>query len=163
MTYPPSPGMPGPPQSPGLPGPPPKPHKTGRTTRTVIIVAAVVALLCCAGAFTASGVWFFRTVQGATAPARDAATAYLDDVRAGDHPAAYARLCDELRSQVTEEEFARARAAEPALGNYRVTATEVSSSTGSQSRAEVTVTAAGREQVLILVEEGGGWRVCGGI
>ncbi len=146
-----------------MPGPPSKPRGTGRTTRTVIIVAAVVALLCCAGAFTGGGIWFFRTVQGTTAPARNAATAYLDDVRDGNHPAAYGRLCEQLRSQLTEEEFARARAAEPPLGNYRVTATEVSSSTDSQSRAEVTVTAAGRQQVLTLVEEDGDWRVCGGI
>ncbi|WP_439650395.1 Rv0361 family membrane protein [Micromonospora carbonacea] len=151
MTYPPT------------PGPPPKPRRPGRTTRTVIIVAAVVALLCCAGALTGGGIWFFRTVQGATAPARDAATAYLDDVRDGNHPEAYARLCEEVRSQLTEEEFARARAAEPPLGGYRVTSTEVSSSTGGRPRAEVTVTGGGREKVLVLVEEGGDWRVCGGL
>ncbi|MFF3851956.1 hypothetical protein [Micromonospora sp. NPDC002575] len=163
MTHPPTPGVPGPPPIPGPAGPTPKPRGPGRATRTVIIVAAVAALLCCAGAFVGGGIWFFRTVQGATAPARDAATAYLDDTRAGNYPAAYARLCEDLRSQSTEEEFTRARAAEPPLGGYRVTSTRVSSSTGGRSRAEVTVAAAGREQVLILVEEGGDWRVCGGL
>ncbi|MFC8846582.1 MULTISPECIES: hypothetical protein [unclassified Micromonospora] len=160
MTYPPTPG---PPPSPGVPGPPPKPRAPGRTTRTVIIVAAVVALLCCAGAFAGGGIWFFRTVQGATAPARNAATGYLDDARAGNYPAAYARLCARLRSQLTEEEFTRAWSAEPPLGGYRVTRTEVSSGTESRSRAEVTVTSGDREKVLTLVEEGGDWRVCGGL
>jgi hypothetical protein len=125
----------------------------------VIIVVAVVALLCCAGA-VGGGFWLFSTVQGVTSPARDAATAYLDDVRAGDHSAAYARLCQRLRDRSTEEEFTRARRTEPPLGRYRVTDTTVNTDNGV-SRAEVTVTAGGQERVVVLVMEADQWRVCG--
>ncbi|WP_229401021.1 hypothetical protein [Micromonospora okii] len=96
------------PTAPGAPGPPPKPAGLGRTARIVIVVVAVVTLVCCAGSI-GGGFWLFSTVREATAPARDAATAYLDDTRAGDHPAAYARLCQRLRERSTEEEFTRLR------------------------------------------------------
>ncbi|RGC71043.1 hypothetical protein C5N14_00885 [Micromonospora sp. MW-13] len=151
VTYPPPPGM---------PGPPPKSRGLSRTTRIVIIVVAVVALLCCAGA-VGGGFWLFRSVQGATAPARDTATAYLDDTKAGNYPAAYARLCERLRGQVTEAQFARAWQAEQPLGGYRVTNTQVSTTNGDTS-AEVTITTADREKVITLVKEGDQWRVCGG-
>ncbi|WP_405115917.1 hypothetical protein OG559_14315 [Micromonospora sp. NBC_01405] len=151
MTYPPTPGFPGPPQ---------KSRGLSRTTRTVIIVVAVVALLCCAGA-VGGGLWLFRTVQGTITPARDAATAYLDDTKAGNYPAAYARLCERLRSRQTEAQFTRARQAEPPLDEYRVTDTQVHTSNGDTS-AEVTVKIADRNRVISLVKEGDQWRVCGG-
>ncbi|WP_405101113.1 hypothetical protein [Micromonospora sp. NBC_01412] len=154
MTYPPMPGMPGPP-------PPPKSRGLSRTTRTVIIVVAVVALLCCAGA-AGGGFWLFRTVQGTITPARDAATVYLDDVEAGNYPAAYARLCERLRGRQTEAEFTRARQAEPPLDGYKVTDTQVHTTTNGDTSAEVTIKIADRNRVINLVKEGGDWRVCGG-
>ncbi len=127
----------------------------------MIIVVAVVALLCCTGA-VGGGFWLFRTVQGTITPARDAATQYLDDAKAGNYPAAYARLCDRMRARLTEAQFTRAWQAEPPLDGYKVTDTQVHTSTNDDTSAKVTVKIADREKVISLVKEGDAWRVCGG-
>ncbi|MFI9528213.1 Rv0361 family membrane protein [Micromonospora rosaria] len=148
MTYPPNYGM---------PGPPPKPRGLTRTTRTLIIVAAVVTLLCCGGV-AGGGFWIFRTVQTSTAPARDVVSGYLEDTRSGDYPAAYERLCERLRGEMTEEQFTRQWSAEP-LGEYRITNTSVRTVNGT-STGEVTVSTGGDNRIFQVVKENGTWKVC---
>ncbi|GGM13625.1 MULTISPECIES: Rv0361 family membrane protein [Micromonospora] len=151
MTYPPP---------PGTPGGPPKAAGLGRTAKLLIVVAALATLLCCCGGLAGGGFWLYRTVQDATAGPRDALTGYLADVRAGNYPAAYDRLCELLRNRTTEEEFTRERAAEPPRGADRITNTTVRTSNG-RSRAEVHVVSDnGPAEVFQLVHEGDQWRVC---
>jgi hypothetical protein len=130
----------------------------GRTAKTLIIVAAVVVLLCCLGT-AGAGFWAYRAVQDATAGPREALSGYLDDAEAGNYPAAYDRLCEAVRTRVTEEQFAQEWAAEPQRESYRITNTSVRSSNG-RSRAEVHVTRGGEAEVFQLVREGEQWKVC---
>lgn len=144
------------------PAPPPAPRRN-RTTRTVLIIVGAVLAVCCLGG-VGGGFLLYRTVDGATAPARSAAVAYLDDLRAGNYPAAYGRLCNEWRGSVSQEEFTRDRSAEPKIKSYSVQGVNVSNSNGEVT-ATVTAritpeTGAESTNTLALRKEDGDWRVC---
>ncbi|MEU6073633.1 DUF4878 domain-containing protein [Micromonospora sp. NPDC047074] len=143
-----------------MPAPAPK---SGRTTRTILIVVAVVLAVCCAGG-VGGGFWLYRTYDSAAEPARDATSAYLDDVRAGNYQAAYGRLCASTRDVTTPEEFTRVQSAQAKITSYTFSGTNVSNHNG-QVRGVVTVrivqeTGAEVTWSIPLVKEGGEWRVC---
>ncbi|WP_173062547.1 Rv0361 family membrane protein [Phytohabitans houttuyneae] len=140
--------------------PAPKPR---RTARTVLIVVGAVLAVCCVGG-AVGGFALFRSVSNAIEPARDAATSYVDDVRAGDYPSAYGRLCQEVRDTTTLEDFTRAMSAGPRIQSYEINGVNVSNFNG---RSTATVTARMTQdsgatliQVFPLVKEDGEWRVC---
>ncbi|WFE27723.1 DUF4878 domain-containing protein [Solwaraspora sp. WMMD791] len=147
------------------PASPPEP-KSGRGRRTTIIVVAIVlavVLLCCVGA-AGVGFWLYQTISAATTPVRDAASAHLDALRAGDHAEAYQRLCAQQQALLTEAEFVDRESAGPQITEYDIVGTTVSSTNG-QATGVVTVditddSGAERQEVITLVEENGQWRVC---
>ncbi|MFI0792695.1 hypothetical protein ACH4OY_08350 [Micromonospora rubida] len=60
-------------------------------------------------------------------------------------------------------QFARTWEDEPSLDGYKVTDTQVHTTTNGDTSAEVTIKTGNREKVINLVKEGGDWRVCGGL
>lgn len=143
-----------------MPAPAPKPN---RTLRTILIVVGVVLAICCLGGI-GGGFWLYRTYDSAAGPARDATAAHLDDVRAGNHRAAYERMCARVRANTTPEAFAAAAKAEQDISSYKFTGTSVSNKNGQVSGVVTVriVRATGEEQTqsISLVKEGGQWRVC---
>ncbi|WP_030490305.1 DUF4878 domain-containing protein [Micromonospora chokoriensis] len=141
--------------------PSPKPHRTIRTV--LIVVSALLAVCCVVGAGV--GLWLYRTVKDAVEPARAAATAYLDDVQAGNYPGAYGRLCDRVRDTMTQEDFTRIQAAQLKISSYEITGVNVNNYNGrvtgtAQVEAVQEATGARFTQGMALVKEGGQWRVC---
>src|SRR5689334_14643862 len=115
------------PPTPGWePAPPPK-RKLSTTQKVIIIVAAVVVLCCGVGGV---GLYFgIRAVDNSTQPMRDAATGYLDNLKAGDYTTAYGRLCDRVRERLTPAQFASVKSADP-LADYDVTGYRISTQNG---------------------------------
>jgi hypothetical protein len=140
--------------------PAPKPR---RTVRTVLIVVGAVLGVCCLGGI-AGGYAIFRSVSNAVAPAREAATSYVDDVRAGNYQSAYGRLCQDVRNATTLEEFTSAQSAAPRIQSYKINGVNVSNyngrSTGTVTAQITQETGAVLTQVFPLVKEEGEWRVC---
>lgn len=134
-----------------------------KTTRTVLVVVGVVLAVCCLGA-AGGGFWLYRTYQGAAGPARSAATAYVDDLKAGNYQSAYERQCRDSRAAQTAEQFARAQSAQPKITAYKVQGVSVANNNGRVS-ADVTfrMTRDGGTQVtqdIALLKEDDEWRVC---
>ncbi|MEH0931212.1 Rv0361 family membrane protein [Micromonospora sp. CPCC 205558] len=141
--------------------PGPRPNQALRTV--LIVVGALLAVCCVVGACV--GLWLYRSVKDSVEPARAAATAFLDDVQTGNHPGAYGRLCDRVRDTMTQEDFARAQAAQLKISSYEITNVDVKNYNGRLT-ATATVeavqetTGAQFSQALALVKEDGEWRVC---
>ncbi|WBB65541.1 DUF4878 domain-containing protein [Micromonospora sp. WMMD812] len=134
-----------------------------RTGRTVLIVVAVILALCCVGG-AVGGFFLYGFYRDNAGPAREAATTYVDDVRAGNYQVAYGRLCTEARAATTQEEFVRIQSAQPKIRSYETVGVNVSNVNG-QIRADVSMrmvreSGAQVTQVFPLVRERGEWRVC---
>jgi hypothetical protein len=141
--------------------PAPKPRNT---LRIVLIVVGAVLAVCCLGG-VAGGFFLFRTYSNNAGPARDATTAYVDDVRAGDYPGAYGMLCQKMRDTMSLDEYTRTQSAQLKIGTYKIVGVRVNTYNGHLS-AVVTVqmtqeqTGAGFTQGFPLVKEDGQWRIC---
>lgn len=145
--------------------PPAPPVSRGRnTTRTVLIVVGAVLSLCCVLGIVGA-VFFFRAVGDEIGPAQDAATAYVDDVIAGDYSSAYGRMCDRVRQRTSETEYTSNQSMQLKVSSYRVVGTNVRTMNTSVT-ATVTMrmkqAATGMEftQGIPLVKEKGEWRIC---
>ncbi|WFE19543.1 DUF4878 domain-containing protein [Solwaraspora sp. WMMD937] len=151
-------------QPPGTPPPPAGGPSRGRRT-TVIIVAVVLAvvLLCCVGV-AGGGFWLYRTVAAATGPARDATTVHFDALISGDYVTAYQRLCQDRRDTLSEAEYVERETAAEQIAGYDIVGVNVSTANGRTSgvvTVEVTYDGGGqRQEIVTLVQEDGGWRVC---
>ncbi|MGW3856896.1 Rv0361 family membrane protein [Micromonospora arida] len=141
--------------------PDPRPNRTLRAV--LIVVGALLALCCVIG--TCGGLWLYRSIKNSIEPAGAAATAFVDDVQAGNYPGAYGRLCDRVRDGMTQEEFARVQAAQLKISSYEITNVNVNNFNGRLT-ATATVeavqeaTGARLTQGLALVKEDDEWRVC---
>ncbi|QOC90589.1 Rv0361 family membrane protein [Micromonospora craniellae] len=142
--------------------PPVPPRDNRRSLRIVLIVVGVVVAVCCLGG-AAGGFFLFRTVQDAVGPARSATSEYLNAVRDGDHQRAYDLLCQRQRDQVTPDDFARQRQAQPRLVDYDITGMRVSTDNGRTTGvASVRLETASGEtaESISLLRENDEWRVC---
>ncbi|WP_212829680.1 DUF4878 domain-containing protein [Catellatospora sp. TT07R-123] len=143
--------------------PPPPPAKSN--VKRILVVVAIVLALCCGGVI-AGGALLFRGVEEATAPARDAAVGYIQDVTAGDYHGAYGRLCDKVRTETSEAEYTRIQAAQLKISKYEVIGTSVKTMNTTTSavitmRITQAETGAVMTQSFPLLKEDGQWRVCG--
>ncbi|MFY1614804.1 hypothetical protein [Micromonospora sp. WMMD736] len=114
------------------------PASPPRTARRVLLVLAGLLAVCC--------------VVG-------------DDVRAGDYPGAYGRLCERVRTAMTQEDFSRVQAAQLEISSYEITGVYVNNYNGRlTATATVTMvqesTGAQATQTMGLVKEDDEWRVC---
>ena len=140
------------------------PTSPPRTARRVLLVLAGLLVVCC-GVGSCVGFWFYRDLKREVGPARSTVVGYIDDVRAGDYPGAYERLCDRVRTTMTREDFARIQAAQLKISRYEVTGVNVNNYNGRLT-ATATVemvqesTGAQATQAVGLVKENGEWRVC---
>ncbi|MFG2050522.1 hypothetical protein ACGFIW_24185 [Micromonospora sp. NPDC048935] len=138
--------------------------KPNRTARTVLIVVAALLSVCCVVGVCA-GFWIYRSVRDNVEPARAAATAYANDMQAGNYPAAYGRLCAAVRKNLTPEDFARIQAAQLKFSSYEITGLIVNNYNGrvtATATVEVIQEATGARftQNMVLVEEDDEWVVC---
>lgn len=144
--------------------PPAPPVSRGGNTKVILIVVGSVLALCCMLGVV-GGVFFFRTVSDQMQPANSAATAYVDDVMAGNYSSAYARMCDEVRENVTEAEYTRIQSAQLKISSYRVVGTNITT-VNSKVTATVSMRMVQAEtgmeytQGIPLLKERGEWRVC---
>ncbi|MFE9918013.1 hypothetical protein ACFYPG_22910 [Micromonospora sp. NPDC005553] len=142
-----------------VPGPRPN-----RTLRTVLIVVGALLAVCCVIG-TCVALWLYRSVKDTVEPVRGAATAYLDDVQAGNYAGAYGRLCDRVRDTMPQEDFARIQSAQLTISSYEITGVNVNNYNGRvtgtvQVEAVQAATGARFTQGVALVKEDGEWRVC---
>jgi hypothetical protein len=140
------------------------PTSPRRTTRRVLLVLAGVLAVCCVLG-SCVGFWFYRSLKREVGPARAVAVGYIDEVRAGDYSDAYGRLCDRVRTTMTQEDFSRVQAAQLKISSYEVTGVYVNNVNGRlTATATVTmvqeVTGAQATQTMGLVKEDDEWRVC---
>ncbi|MEV4758684.1 hypothetical protein AB0J86_26770 [Micromonospora sp. NPDC049559] len=133
-----------------------------RGFRTVLIVVAIVLVLCCGGG-TVAGFVLFRT-GAELGPARETTVGYLDALRAGNYPGAYARLCARARERTSQDEFTRVQSAQPRISDYEIVGLNLSrTNRGVGGTASVRLTRQGGgelTQMISLVKEGDHWRVC---
>jgi hypothetical protein len=138
--------------------------KTPVRLRTVLAVAALLSVLCCGG-LGAGAFVVLRKVDGSTAPIRNAGTAFLDDLEAGDYAAAYGRLCRSTQERFSQEAFVAAVSGQSAIRAYHVDRVRLTNTAGrlGGTVSATLVTAAGAPQAhtLTLTSESGAWKVCG--
>ncbi|HZM80107.1 MAG TPA: hypothetical protein VFC19_30605 [Candidatus Limnocylindrales bacterium] len=144
--------------------PPAPPVKRGNNTRTILIVVGVVLGLCCVLGVI-GGVFFFRTVGGEMEPVRSAATAYVDDVMAGNYSGAYARMCDKVHRRISEADYTRTQSAQLKIKSYQVVGTNIrtiNSTTTATVSMRMVQAETGLEytQGIFLLKERGQWWVC---
>jgi hypothetical protein len=156
----------GPPaEQPGPPGPvPPAPPKKSNTLRTVLIIAAAVAVLCCAG-LAGFGIWVFVSARNSIGPARDVAVSFVEDLEANNASEAYNRLCPAVRNQITREEFIVGTAAQPTIVSHKVTGVNVHNDNGittADIRMVLTLPGGQTEpHTFPMLKQNGTWYVCG--
>ncbi|GAA1830145.1 hypothetical protein GCM10009682_56170 [Luedemannella flava] len=141
----------------------PQPKKK-RSTLKIVIIAIVAVVVLCGGAI-GTGIYFIvRAVDDATQPMRDAATGYLDDLKARNYETAYGRLCQRTRGHFSQAEFVSAVSARP-VSDYTVTGFNVANRNGLVD-GNVTVRWTETDgtsvtHIIPMVQEGDTWRVCG--
>lgn len=149
------------------PSPPPSPtvptKQPNRTLRTVLIIGALVVLLCCGGAI-GGGILLFKTVDKATAPAREATAKFFDAVATGDTASAYDQLCAATKGRFTPEQFDELIKEQGPVHSYELAGASVSNMNGVVT-GTVTIRlergAATETWEVSLAKEAGQWKVCG--
>jgi hypothetical protein len=147
-----------PPPDPGYP-PPPQPRK--RRWPLILAIVLVALLLCCGGA----GYGIYRFFANVSAPARDAANSFVEQLERGDIDAAYSSLCGPTKEAYSRAEFDDYLATQQKITGHSTTGFDVQSS-GGQSTATVTMRltyadGSTRQHVFELLKEGSTYRVCG--
>ncbi|MGW5672004.1 Rv0361 family membrane protein [Micromonospora sp. NPDC003776] len=139
------------------------PPRKSNTTKVVLIVVGVVLALCCVGGVI-GGFALYHAVREATGPARTTVDSYAGALVARDYPTAYGQLCGQVRGRVSQEDFARQQAAQPALTGYEIVGLNVQNTNGRvYGSANVRFTpqsGTSQTQVYRLVKEDGSWRIC---
>jgi len=145
--------------------PPAPPVPRGRNnTRTILIVVGGVLGLCCVLGVI-GGIFFFRTVGDEMQPAQRAATAYVDDVMAGNFSSAYGRMCDKVHGRISEAEYTRVQSAQLKITSYKVVGANVRTMNKTVTATinfRMVQADTGMEftQAIPLLKERGEWRVC---
>jgi hypothetical protein len=141
--------------------PPPQPPRKRFPWKTVIIVAVVLVLLCCGG----GGYGIYRVFVAGSAPVRDSANAFVDDLQAGRIDAAYNSLCSSTKQEFSREKFDGYLATVQKITGHSVTGFSLNTTNGKKT-GQVTMKltyfdGSTGTHVFELVEEGGKYRVCG--
>jgi hypothetical protein len=93
------------------------------------LVVGVVALCLCLGLFAGLGGFAYLGYRFDRADAVSALRDYLEEIRTGNHPAAYDRLCDKAKTAVSREEYAQ-RFPPPRLASFRIGDTSLATHDG---------------------------------
>jgi len=130
----------------------------------VLIVVGIVLAVCAVGA-VAGGFLLFRSIQTATAPARDAADQFVRKLEAGDVSGAYGMLCRSTRERFTFSAFERGVRDQPHISSHEIVGVNVSNVNGRQSgqvTVDLTLDSGFTERhSFLMVPESGQWKVCG--
>jgi flagellar basal body-associated protein FliL len=141
------------------PPPPPPPRK--RRWKTILLIVAAVLVLCCGG----GGFAVYRVLKSASAPVRNAADAFVEDLSAGRVDAAYASLCSSTKQQYPPERFAAYVAGRPRITKHNTIGFSVNKTpTADTGSVSMRLTYADRSQekhTFGLVKEHGDYHVCG--
>lgn len=129
----------------------------------VLIAVGIVLAVCCIGGI-GGGLWLYNTFTDVSGPAQAATKAYLDDIIAGNYPAAYGRLCQKVRTNTSQDDYVRVQSAQRKITSYEVVGTSVSNYNGRTTARVSTklVQDTGLEirQGFPLVKEDGEWHIC---
>jgi hypothetical protein len=141
---------------------PPQPEPRRRRRWPLILaIVAVALLLCCGGV----GYGIYRLVVGVSAPARDAATGFVEKLERGDTDAAYESLCAQTKEAFSRDKFDDFLATQQKITGHSTVGFSVNTS-GGRETATVTmrltnVDGSTTQHEFPLVKEGGTFRVCG--
>ena len=127
----------------------------------ILAIVAVALLLCCGGV----GYGIYRLVWGSTAPARDAATSFVQNLEHGELNAAYESLCTQTRESFSRERFSDFLATQEKITGHSTVGFSVNSA-GGRDTATVTMqlthpSGGTTRHEFALVKEGGTYHVCG--
>jgi hypothetical protein len=140
----------------GYQQPPPR-RRVGR--RIVFIVLGVVAALClCGGGF---GFFLYKVLSEASEAPRAATHAFVADLAAGNTDAAYGKLCARVRAQMSASQFADYVAGQPRPTKARITGFSIENDTAEIQTTLDLADGSSRGHEFDLVNESGGWKVCG--
>lgn len=141
-----------------------RPARRRRPVRTGLVFAGLGVALCCVGV-AGLGAWNLQVVTQASGPVRETADGFLRQVTAGDSAGAYDRLCADARSRWSEIGFTSWVRTPPVVSDYEIVDVSVATRRGRPHGAvKVRLTRDGgatEERTLSVVNEDGGWRVCG--
>ncbi|MGS2615788.1 Rv0361 family membrane protein [Micromonospora sp. LZ34] len=141
-----------------------RPARRRRPVRTGLVFAGLGVALCCVGV-AGLGAWNLQVVTQASGPVRETADGFLRQVTAGDSAGAYDRLCADARSRWSEIGFTSWVRTPPVVSGYEIVDVSVATRRGRPHGAvQVRLTREGgatEERTLSVVNEDGGWRVCG--
>jgi flagellar basal body-associated protein FliL len=141
--------------------PPQAPAPRKRPWKKILLIVAVVLVLCCGG----GGFAIYRVLKSASAPVRDAANTFVEDVAADRVDAAYASLCS-----ATKQKFSSAQFAEYVHGRRKITKHHTigfsvnktaGRDTGSVTMRLTYSDGSTEEHMFGLVKEGDDYHVCG--
>jgi hypothetical protein len=129
--------------------------------KTVIIVAVVLLLLCCGG----GGYGIYRVFVAGSAPVRDPANAFVDDLQGRRVDKAYDSLCNSTKQSFSREKFHGYVETDTQVTGHSITGFSLNTTNGKKT-GQVTmklnyIDGSVRTHVFQLVEEGGKYRVCG--
>jgi hypothetical protein len=129
--------------------------------KTVIIVAAVLLVLCCAG----GGYGIYRLFAAGSAPVRDPANEFVEDLQAGRTQEAYDSLCNSTKQQFSYDKFQGYVESDQKVTGHSITGFSINTTNGRKT-GQVTMKlsyadGSVRTHVFQLAEEGGRYRVCG--
>ncbi|MDO3705711.1 hypothetical protein Q3W71_28985 [Micromonospora sp. C28SCA-DRY-2] len=141
-----------------------RPARRRRPLRAGLVFAGMGVALCCVGV-AGLGAWNVQVVTRASGPVRETADEFLRQVTAGDTDGAYERLCADARTRWSEIGFTSWVRTPPVVSDYEIVDVSVATRRGRpHGTVSVKLTrdsGATEERTLSVVNEDGGWRVCG--
>jgi hypothetical protein len=121
-------------------------------------------VLCCGGAGI-GGFFLYKDIKTATDPARQTAESFVSDLESDNVDAAYGLLSTHTRGSYTRDAFDQCLAKQPKIRSHKVTGVNVANVNGHTSATvnmALTQDSGFTDQhTFTLVEENGGWKVCG--
>jgi hypothetical protein len=140
----------------GFQQPPPR-RRVGR--KVLFIVLGVVLALClCGGGF---GFFLYTVLREASEAPRAATHAFVADLAAGNTQAAYGKLCARVRAQYTQSQFDQIVAGQPRPTKASISGFSVENDTAEIRTTLTLADGSERGHEFNLVDETGGWKVCG--
>jgi hypothetical protein len=138
---------------------PPPPRR--RPWKKILLVVAIVLVLCCGG----GGFGIYRVLKSASAPVRDAANGFVDDLTADRIDAAYGSLCSSTKQKFSSAQFADHVRGQRKITKHSTIGFSVNKTagrdTGSVTMRLTHSDGSTEEHMFGLVKEGGDYHVCG--
>jgi hypothetical protein len=129
--------------------------------KTILIVIVIALVLCCGG----GGFGLYKFLSSVSAPVRNAANAFADDLAADRLDSAYGRLCADTQKQYPPDAFTQYVHDQPKFTKHSTrgfsTNDDNGRHTGTVTMDLVLTDGSKQQHVFELVKEGDAYKVCG--